>query len=136
MTAEQPQQRPKKKDDVEGRIIVAQNRYWRLDSETSDAIDGPFASERFKALQVLSSRYRNGNAIVQQRVLEKIRKLGDDDSKQVSAAANQFLSALTPEKERKREADERAKREADERAKREADERAKREADERAKAGG
>jgi Caspase domain len=133
VTAEQPQQHPKKKDDVEGRIMVAQNRYWTLPSHINDAINGPYLPSKLAALQELSRRYSRGNAIVQQRVLEKIYKLADDDSKQVSGAAHQFLSSLIQEKEAKRDAEAQAKRDAEAQAKRDAEAQAKRDAEAQAK---
>ena len=93
---EQPQQRPKKKEDVEGRILFAQNVNWTLPSHISSSISNPYAPARLSALEELRSWHNGGNAIVKQRVLETVRTLAEDDSRMVSDAANQFLSELIP----------------------------------------
>ena len=134
VTQEQPQQRPKKKEDVEGHITVAQNIHWTLPLHITTALSSPYAVAKLTALEELRSRYNGGNAIVQQRVLEAIRELTEDDSRQVSNAANQFLSAVIEERERaRREAEEKARQEAEERARREAEEKARQEAEEKAR---
>jgi hypothetical protein len=133
--AEQPQQRPKKKDDVEGRITIAQNIHWTLPAHISDAVNGPYAPSKLAALEDLSHRHRNSNAIVQQRVLDMVRKLAGDDSKQVSTAAHQFLLSLTQEKERPRpeeQAEQEAERQAQQEAQEEAERKAQQEAQEEA----
>jgi len=97
VTAERPEQRPKIKEDVEGRIIIAQNIYWTVPSHISVAIGNPYAPTKLAALEDLGYRYRRGNGIVRQRILGIIREFADDDSKQVSNAASQFLAAVTDE---------------------------------------
>jgi Caspase domain/Domain of unknown function (DUF4850) len=111
VTEERPQQRPKKKEDVEGRILIAQNIHWTLPLHISNALSSPYSVAKLAALGELRSRYNVGNTIVQQRVLETMRELAEDDSKQVSDAANQFLSAVAEEKARQA-AEERAQQEA------------------------
>ncbi len=95
---EQPQQRPKKEEDVEGRICFARNVHWALPSRIANAISIPYASGKLSALQELRGLHNVGNAIVKQRVLETVRTLAEDDSKEVSEAAKQFLSEILPEK--------------------------------------
>ena len=138
VTDEQPLQRPKKKEDIEGRICFAQNIYWTLPSRISDAVNSPYPPGKLSALQELRSLHNRGNAIVKQRVLETVRVLARDDSKSVSAAANQFLSELVQEEclqaeeQAQRDADEAARRQAEEQAQRDADEAARRQAEEQA----
>ena len=133
VTEERPQQRPKKKEDVEGRILIAWNIHWTLPPHISSALSSPYAVAKLTALEELRSRYNRGNTIVQQRVLETVRELVKDDSKQVSNAASQFLSAVIEAGEQaRREAGEQARREAGEQARREAGEQARREAEEEA----
>src|SRR5208337_2761688 len=129
---EQPLQRPKKKEDIEGRIRFAQNIYWTVPSRISDAVNSPYPPGKLSALEELRSLHNRGNAIVKQRVLETVRLLAGDDSKSVSGAASQFLSELIQQEER-RQAEESARREAEESARREAEESARREAEESAR---
>jgi WD40 repeat protein len=132
VTDEQPLQRPKKKEDIEGRICIAQNIYWAVPSRISDAVDSPYPPGKLSALEELRSLHYRGNAIVKQRVLETVRLLAGDDSKSVSGAASQFLSELILKEER-RQAEETARRQAEEAARREAEEAARREAEETAR---
>jgi Caspase domain/WD domain, G-beta repeat len=96
---EQPLQRPKKKEDIEGSILFAQNIYWTVPSRISDALNIPYPPGKLSALNELRSLHSRGNVIVKQRVLETVRLLAEDDSKSVSDAASQFLSELIPEEE-------------------------------------
>ena len=130
VTDEQPLQRPKKKEDIEGRICFAQNIYWTVPSHISDAINSPYPPGKLSALEELRSLHNRGNIIVKQRVLETVRLLAGDDSKSVSGAASQFLSELIEER---RQAEETAQREAEETARRHAEETARREAEETAR---
>ncbi len=129
VTDEQPLQRPKKKEDIEGRICFAQNIYWTVPSHISDAVNSPYASGKLSALEELRSLHNRGNIIVKQRVLETVRLFAGDDSKSVSGAASQFLSELIQQEER-RQAEEAAQREAEETARRQAEETARRQAEE------
>src|SRR5271157_1973008 len=129
---EQPLQRPKKKEDIEGRIRFAQNIYWTVPSRISDAVNSPYPPGKLSALEELRSLHYRGNVIVKQRVLETVRLLAEDDSKSVSGAASQFLSELILQEER-RKAEEAARREAEEAARRQAEETAQREAEEAAR---
>jgi DNA-binding beta-propeller fold protein YncE len=127
---EQPLQRPKKKEDIEGRIYFAQNIYWTVPSRISDAINSPYPPGKLSALDELRSLHYRGNVIVKQRVLETVRLLAGDDSKSVSGAASQFLSELNLQEEG-RQAEEAAGREAEEEtARRQAEEAARRQAEE------
>ena len=139
VTDEQPLQRPKIKEDVEGRICFAQNIYWALPSRISDAVNSPYAPGKLSALDELRSLHSRGNATVKQRVLETVRVLASDDSKRVSSAGCQLLSELIPQEQRlqaeeqaRREAEQKAQREAEEQAQREAQEQARREAEQKA----
>ena len=132
MTDEQPLQRPKKKEDIEGRICFAQNIYWTVPSRISAAVNSPYPPGKLSALEELRSLHYRGNAIVKQRVLETVRLLAGDDSKSVSGAASQFLSELIPKEER-RQAEETARRQAEEAARRQAEETARRQAEETAR---
>jgi Caspase domain/WD domain, G-beta repeat len=132
VTDEQPLQRPKKKEDIEGRICFAQNIHWTLPSHISDVVNSPYPLGKPSALEELRGLHNRGNAIVKQRVLETVRVLAEDDSKSVSGAAKQFLSELISQEERRR-AEEAAEREAEEAAaRRRAEEAAEREAEEAA----
>ena len=141
---EQPLQRPKIKEDIEGRIRFAQNVNWTVPSRIIAAVNSTFPPVKLGALEELHGLYYRGNVIVKQRVLETVRLLAEDDSKNVSGAASQFLSELILPEERRqaarpeaeaaarREAEEAARREAEAAARREAEEAARREAEEAA----
>jgi WD40 repeat protein len=88
---EMPQQRPKKQDNVEGRTIIARNVNWTLPGYLRNAIGSPIAADRLAALEGLAHLRRIGNEMVRSHVREEIRRLADDDSKQVSAAATALL---------------------------------------------
>ncbi|MFI1171018.1 caspase, EACC1-associated type [Streptomyces melanogenes] len=91
---EMPQQRPKKQENVEGRIVIARNVNWQLPAHVRHALASPLAADRLGAIEGLADRYRTGNATVRQRVEEEMRRLLDDDSRSVSAAAATRLQAL------------------------------------------
>jgi Tol biopolymer transport system component len=94
---EMPQQRPKKQDNVEGRTVIARNVNWTLPTYLRNAIRSPIAADRLAALDGLAHLRRIGNDTVRGRVLDEIRGLTDDDSKQVSAAATTLLESLSPQ---------------------------------------
>ncbi|WP_416986523.1 caspase family protein [Streptomyces sp. T028] len=91
---EMPQQRPKKQDNVEGRIVIARNINWQLPVHLQHSLGSPIAAERLAALDGLAHLFRIGNAHVRERVAEEIRRLAHDDSKAVSLAAADRLSLL------------------------------------------
>jgi hypothetical protein len=94
---EMPQQRPKKQDNVEGRIIIARNINWSLPAYLCNALNSPISTDRLTALDGLAHLHNIGNDLVRDRIIEEIRHLTDDDSKLVSAAATARLRALDPE---------------------------------------
>ena len=137
--AAEPRQKPKILEDVEGRIVIAQNVHWTLPEHLRHSVESPFMEQRLAALPGLRHLHEVGNERVQAEVVRLTSGLVDDDSRKVSAAAMTLLDLLDPEgaKERARqEAEaERARREAEEaeRARREAEEQAWREAEEQAR---
>lgn len=107
---EMPQQRPKKQDNVEGRTIIARNVNWTLPGYLRNAIGSPIAADRLAALEGLAHLRRIGNEMVRSHVRVEIRRLADDDSKQVSAAATALLEETDavrdePPTQREQEAD-------------------------------
>src|SRR3954462_7128749 len=94
VVAEMPQQRPKKRDNVEGRTVIARNVNWTLPAYLRNAIDSPFAKDRLAVLDGLAHLHRVGNDTVRGAVLAEIRGLADDDSKAVSAAATAHLESF------------------------------------------
>ena len=137
--AAEPRQKPKILEDVEGRIVIAQNVHWTLPEHLRHSVESPFMEQRLAALPGLRHLHEVGNERVQAEVVRLTSGLVDDDSRKVSAAAMTLLDLLDPEgaKERARqEAEaERARREAEEaeRARREAEEQAWRVAEEQAR---
>ncbi|GHG47658.1 MULTISPECIES: caspase, EACC1-associated type [Amycolatopsis] len=87
VVAEMPRQRPKHQSDVEGRIVLARNPRWELPEYLRHGLASPIASDRLNALEGLKRLHRVGNEWVRQRTAEEIRRLVDDDSRTVSAAA-------------------------------------------------
>ncbi|MGI9003862.1 MAG: caspase family protein [Pseudonocardia sp.] len=92
-----PQQRPKKQDDVEGRIVIARNINWSLPTHLRHAINSPIATDRLNALEGLAHLHRIGNDVVRGRVGEEIHSLVDDDSRRVSAAAAAQIRSIVPQ---------------------------------------
>ncbi|MEU7524747.1 caspase family protein, partial [Saccharothrix sp. NPDC042600] len=93
---EMPQQRPKKQDDVQGRTVIARNVNWTLPAYLANALASPIATDRLNALAGLARLRRVGNEVVRSRAEDEIRRLADDDSRQVSAAANALLTTPQP----------------------------------------
>ncbi|MCA1603942.1 MAG: caspase family protein, partial [Acidobacteria bacterium] len=93
---EMPQQRPKKLENVEGRIIIARNVHWSLPAHIRNAVESPIAKDRLTALESLAHLYRIGNDHVRFVVRNEICRLIDDDSKAVSVAAADLIRKLSP----------------------------------------
>lgn len=91
VVAEMPQQRPKKQDDVEGRIVIARNVHWDLPGYVRNGLASPIPSDRLQALTHLERLHATGNPAVRARVVAQMTELLDDDSKQVSGAAAELL---------------------------------------------
>ncbi|GAA3773294.1 hypothetical protein GCM10022403_005520 [Streptomyces coacervatus] len=94
---EMPQQRPKKLDSVEGRIVIARNVNWTLPAHLRNSIGSPIAADRLAALDGLAHLHRIGNDVVRGCALEEIRRLANDDSKLVSTAAAARLRSISPQ---------------------------------------
>ncbi|MFJ9543901.1 tetratricopeptide repeat protein, partial [Streptomyces sp. NPDC101225] len=87
VVTEMPQQRPKKQENVEGRIVIARNANWSLPPYLQHALRSPIATDRLGGVQQLARLYRVGNETVRARAAEQLRLLTADDSRSVSAAA-------------------------------------------------
>ncbi|MFE2426091.1 caspase family protein [Streptomyces sp. NPDC059373] len=94
---EMPQQRPKKQDDVEGRIVIARNINWALPTYLRHALSSPIPTDRMSALDGLAHLHRKGNDLVRRLAADEIRSLVDDDSRTVSLAAAARLQAILPQ---------------------------------------
>src|SRR3954468_22207351 len=94
VVAEVPQQRPKKQEDVDGRILIARNVHWTLPAYLRHAIDSPIAAQRLGALQELEHLHVVGNGVVRAAVGEQVAVLASDDSRSVSTAATALLERL------------------------------------------
>jgi serine/threonine protein kinase len=135
VTEEMPSQRPMKRVDIEGRLVIAKNINWSLPSYLKNLINSQLAIDRLNAIEHLEHLYKIGNLHVRAAVNEEIHRLGEDDSRTVSEAAKSLLQTIMPQPPESPSSDltraeERAQREAEERAQREAEERAQREAEE------
>ncbi|MFD8308494.1 beta-propeller fold lactonase family protein [Streptomyces sp. NPDC059690] len=88
---ERPQQRPKKQDNVEGRIVIARNVNWTLPAHLTHALASPIATDRLAALDGLDHLHRIGNHFVRRRITDEFRRLLEDDSRLVAAATRARL---------------------------------------------
>ncbi|MEY9997114.1 hypothetical protein ABIE67_009146 [Streptomyces sp. V4I8] len=93
---EMPQQRPKKQDNVAGRIVIARNTNWTLPAHLRNALSSPIAADRLGAVDGLARLHQIGNDFVRRIVAGEIQRLADDDSRVVSAAAAR-LQAILPQ---------------------------------------
>jgi hypothetical protein len=96
VVAEVPQQRPKKQEDVDGRILIARNVHWKLPAHLRHAVESPIAAQRLSAVDGLAHLHRMGNDVVRAAVAGQIAALVADDSRSVSAAATALLDRLGP----------------------------------------
>src|SRR5687768_16353302 len=94
VVAEMPQQRPKKQEDVDGRILIARNVHWTLPAHLRYAIESPISAQRLSAVEGLAHLHRVGNDIVRAAVSEQLVALAADDSRSVSAAATALLGGI------------------------------------------
>src|SRR3954470_14317306 len=94
VVAEVPQQRPKKQEDVDGRILIARNVHWKLPAHLQHAIESPIAAQRLSAVQELEHLHVVGNGVVRAAVGEQVAVLASDDSRSVSTAATALLERL------------------------------------------
>lgn len=91
---ETPQQRPKKHDSIEGRIVIARNTNWELPTHLQHSLRSPLAGDRRVAVDGLGHLHQIGNSHVRGCVTEELRRLVDDDSRTVSLAATEQLRAI------------------------------------------
>jgi hypothetical protein len=89
---EMPNQHPKRQEDVEGAIILAQNVKWDFPSYVRHSLTSPIAADRLSALDSLTRLYRIGNETVRTRVIAEAHKMVEDDSRLVSSAAADLLA--------------------------------------------
>ena len=94
VVAEMPQQRPKKQEDVDGRILIARNVHWTLPGHLRHAIESPIAAQRLTAVEGLGHLHRSGNDVVRATVTGHLRAMAEDDSRSVAAAATALLERL------------------------------------------
>ncbi|MGH3914320.1 MAG: fasciclin domain-containing protein [Pseudonocardiaceae bacterium] len=73
------------------RTIIARNVNWSLAAYLRNALRSPIATDRLGALDGLDHFHRIGNDVVRGRVRDEIQRLTNDDSRMVSAAAEQRL---------------------------------------------
>ncbi|HLM04880.1 MAG TPA: caspase family protein [Blastococcus sp.] len=94
VVAEVPQQRPKKQEDVDGRILIARNVHWTLPGYIEHAVESPIAAQRLSAVRELERLHQVGNDVVRSTVVAHLGTLAADDSRSVSAAATALLERL------------------------------------------
>ncbi|MEU2793850.1 PQQ-binding-like beta-propeller repeat protein [Streptomyces sp. NPDC007100] len=86
VVAEMPQQRPKRMDNVEGRIVIARNVHWQVPPYLRQSLRSPSLSERLRARDDLAFRYRTGNVFVRRRIEAEMRQLRRGDAPAAPAA--------------------------------------------------
>lgn len=91
--AEEPRQRPKKHDDIEGRTVIARNVNWTLPAHLTYSIKSPIDTDRFAAVDGLAYLLRVGNDTVRHHVREELKRLSQDHNQRVSAAATGVLES-------------------------------------------
>ena len=96
VVAEVPLPRPKKQEDVDGRILIARNVHWTLPAHLRHAIDSPISAQRLSAVEGLAHLHRVGNDLVRATVAGHVAALADDDSRSVSAAATALFQEIAP----------------------------------------
>src|SRR3954452_9761603 len=96
VVAEVPQQRPKKQEDVDGRIVIARNVHWTLPAHLQHALESPIAAQRLSAVEGLAHLHPVGNDVVRAIVAGHVAALADDDSRSVSSAATALLEPINP----------------------------------------
>ena len=94
VVAEMPQQRPKKQEDVDGRILIARNVHWTLPAHLRHAIESPISAQRLSAVEGLARLHRVGNDGVRAAVAAQLAVLAADDSRSVSAGASALLERI------------------------------------------
>src|SRR6476661_6813268 len=96
VVAEVPQQRPKKQEDVDGRILIARNVHWKLPDHLRHAIESPIAAQRLSAVEGLVHLHHVGNDVVRAAVDDRLAALARDDSRAVSSAATALIGGPGP----------------------------------------
>jgi Caspase domain len=93
---ERPGQRPKRLDNVDGRIFIARNIHWAMPANLRRTIGSPLPEDRIAVLHDLIRLYQIGNAYVRSQVLEAMSQLAVDPDTEVAAAAFHRLRQLMP----------------------------------------
>ena len=91
--AEQPNQRPKRLDNVEGRTIIAANVNWALPAYIEAAITSSIGSDRLDAVESLGQLLRANNDAVRRTARARLGVLAQDNSNEVATAAHARLDA-------------------------------------------
>jgi hypothetical protein len=95
--AENPQQRPRRMDSVEGgTIVLAANPCWELPGDVRADIDSADPHDRVAAVGRLTALYERGNAHVRQETLGELLRLAADPSAFVARAALRPLRGILP----------------------------------------
>jgi len=91
--AEQPNQRPKRLDNVEGRTIIAANVNWALPTYIDAAITSSISPDRLVAVESLGQLLRANNDAVRRTARARLEVLAQDNSTEVATAAQARLDA-------------------------------------------
>jgi uncharacterized caspase-like protein len=73
VVAEMPQQRPKKQEDVDGRILIARNVHWTLPAHLRYAIESPIAAQRRSAVAAAETDRLSSDASVARHPVTAVR---------------------------------------------------------------
>ena len=96
VTAEQPNQRPKRLDNVEGRTVIAANVNWSLPPHLVAALNSPIGEDRLAAATALGKLLRSTNPEVRRTAREQLESLAGDHDREVADAARARLEAPDP----------------------------------------
>jgi len=76
VVAEMPQQRPKRQEDVDGRIFLARNVHWTLPPYLQSVMESPIAAQKLGAVDGLAHLHRVGNDFVRSTVARYLTQFG------------------------------------------------------------
>jgi YVTN family beta-propeller protein len=96
VTAEQPNQRPKRLDNVEGRTVIAANVNWSLPPHLVAAVNSRIGEDRLAATAALGKLLRSTNPAVRRTAREQLESLAGDDDPEVAETAQARLDAPEP----------------------------------------
>jgi tRNA A-37 threonylcarbamoyl transferase component Bud32 len=87
---------PRIRTDGDGTLVIARNVAHALPDHVRRTLDSDRPTDRLEAISQLEALYQAGGPRVREQIVDHLRRLADDDSRRVSAAAADRLAALDP----------------------------------------